>query len=140
MYVFRKILIASDGSSHAIRAAERAAELATLSNGKLTVLYIIDPSRSKSDVLSVGDKDALEDKRKKRLQETEEIFLKLELEYTVEILKGDPGPSIVHFANENKFDLVVIGSRGLNTFQEMVLGSVSHKVAKRANCPVLIVK
>ncbi|EGR8654283.1 universal stress protein, partial [Listeria monocytogenes] len=33
-----------------------------------------------------------------------------------------------------------IGSRGLNSLQEMVLGSVSHKVMKRVNCPALIVK
>lgn len=138
--MFQQILLASDGSSHALRAAEKTAELAKLSNGKITVLYIIDPSRSKSEVLSVRDMAALEDKRKKRLQETEDVFLKQELEYTVKILKGDPGPSIVHYANENEIELVVVGSRGLNSFQEMVLGSVSHKVAKRAECPVMIVK
>jgi len=33
-----------------------------------------------------------------------------------------------------------VGSRGLNSLQEMVLGSVSHKIAKRVQCPVLIVK
>ncbi|MBW9235102.1 universal stress protein, partial [Leptospira santarosai] len=33
-----------------------------------------------------------------------------------------------------------IGSRGLNTLQEMVLGSVSHKVAKRVHSPVLLIK
>lgn len=35
---------------------------------------------------------------------------------------------------------VLVGSRGLNSVQEMVLGSVSHKIAKRVQCPVLIVK
>ncbi|MEC0703363.1 universal stress protein, partial [Bacillus spizizenii] len=53
---------------------------------------------------------------------------------------GEPGPTIVSYANENQFDMLIVGSRGLNSLQEMVLGSVSHKVAKRANCPVLIVK
>ncbi|MGM0899696.1 MAG: universal stress protein [Bacillota bacterium] len=37
-------------------------------------------------------------------------------------------------------DLIIIGSRGLNALQSMVLGSVSHKVMKRASCPVMIVK
>jgi nucleotide-binding universal stress UspA family protein len=37
-------------------------------------------------------------------------------------------------------DLMIIGSRGLNSLQEMVLGSVSYKVIKRVQCPVLIVK
>jgi SulP family sulfate permease len=57
------------------------------------------------------------------------------------IIRGEePGPTIVKYVNENNFDVVVMGSRGLNAIQEFVLGSVSHKVAKRANCPVLIVK
>lgn len=56
------------------------------------------------------------------------------------ILKGVPGPTIVVYANEQDVDVVVIGSRGLNTLQEMVLGSVSHKVMKRVQCPVLVVK
>lgn len=47
---------------------------------------------------------------------------------------------IVKYANDQKVDIVVIGSRGLNALQEMVLGSVSHKVMKRAHCPALIVK
>lgn len=41
---------------------------------------------------------------------------------------------------KNKVDIVVIGSRGLNTLQEMVLGSVSHKVMKRVHRPAMIVK
>ncbi|WP_337692580.1 universal stress protein [Companilactobacillus halodurans] len=35
---------------------------------------------------------------------------------------------------------MVLGTRGLNSLQEMVLGSVSHKVAKRSEIPVVIVK
>ena len=62
------------------------------------------------------------------------------LSYKLKLLHGDPGPAIVDYANKENFDLVVIGSRGLNSLQEMVLGSVSHKVVKRVNCPVLIVK
>ena len=56
------------------------------------------------------------------------------------MLHGEPGPTIVEYANKQSCDMVVIGSRGLNKLQEMVLGSVSHKVAKRVNCPVLISK
>lgn len=46
----------------------------------------------------------------------------------------------MEFANKMDFDVAVVGSRGLNTHQEMVLGSVSHKIAKRVKAPVLIVK
>lgn len=70
----------------------------------------------------------------------EEQLQSKNLPYEVTILHGEPGPAIDDYANKNEFDLVVIGSRGLNMFQEMVLGSVSHKVMKRVNCPARIVK
>ncbi|MHC0551186.1 universal stress protein [Salinicoccus sp. CNSTN-B1] len=51
-----------------------------------------------------------------------------------------PAKEIIKEAELENYELVVIGSRGLSRFQEMVLGSVSHKVAKRAEIPVMIVK
>lgn len=139
--MFRQILLASDGSEHAIRAAEKARAIAEKDeDAKVTVVYVIDGATSKSDVLSEGSREAIEAKRKLRLHHTEEILQNSQIAYEVKVLKGEPGPTIVQFANANPYDLVVIGSRGLNTFQEMVLGSVSHKVAKRVQCPVMIVK
>lgn len=79
-------------------------------------------------------------KRRRKLLPIEELLRDANVNYRVEILHGVPGPSMVEFANKQNYELVVIGSRGLNTPQEMVLGSVSHKVVKRAECPVLIVK
>ena len=56
------------------------------------------------------------------------------------LLKGAQGPEIMRYANEKEVDLVIIGSRGLNSLQEMVLGSLSHKAVKRVKCPTTIVK
>jgi len=58
----------------------------------------------------------------------------------LKIEKGEPKIKVVELANSNQYDIVVLGTRGLNGLQEMVLGSVSHKVVKRAQIPVLIVK
>ncbi|MBX0357245.1 universal stress protein [Halobacillus sp. Nhm2S1] len=139
--MYKKILVAADGSDHSIRTAERAAELANLQgDGEITIVYVIDGEQSKSDVLSEGDQGLVEQRRQQRLQPIEAIFQKKNASYQISLQHGEPGPTIVKYANENNFDLVIIGSRGLNTLQEMVLGSVSHKVAKRAKCPVMIVK
>ena len=70
----------------------------------------------------------------------EEAFEQSQVPYKLVIKHGEPGPVIVIFANCGEFDLVVLGRPGLDSFQEMVLGSVSHKVAKRVTAPVLIVK
>lgn len=139
--MYKNILIAADGSDHSIRTAERAAELAGLQMGaRITIIYVVDVDQSKTDVLTQGDKAMIDQKRKQRLEPIEESLRGRDVSYEVVIHHGEPGPTIVHYANDHDFDIVIIGSRGLNTLQEMVLGSVSHKVAKRAKCPVMIVK
>ena len=104
------------------------------------MVYVVDYSKSKDEVLHSQGKEELEMSRRKKLLPIEEQLKSSKLSYRLKLLHGEPGPAIVEYANKENFDLVVIGSRGLNSLQEMVLGSVSHKVVKRVNCPVLIVK
>ncbi|SEB20722.1 Nucleotide-binding universal stress protein, UspA family [Thalassobacillus cyri] len=139
--MYKNILIAADGSDHSIRTAEQAAELARLQeNAQITVIYVVDGDTSKHDVLAEGNQATIDRKRLERLKPIEERLDKAGVGYKVVLKRGEPGPTIVNYANEEDIDIVIIGSRGLNTLQEMVLGSVSHKVAKRAQCPVMIVK
>ncbi|MEN2768947.1 universal stress protein [Ornithinibacillus xuwenensis] len=138
--MFKKILYAADGSEHSIRAGEKAFELARLSmNTKVDIIYVVDPKHSKDEILNNWGKDAA-DIRKEKLELIVQKAKQSDVDFEVIFLNGDPGPTIVNYANKNDYDVIVIGSRGLNAFQEMVLGSVSHKVAKRATSPVLIVK
>ena len=53
---------------------------------------------------------------------------------------GHPAEEIAKVANEEGFDLLVVGSRGLSTVKAFLLGSVSEKLSRLAKCPVLIVK
>ncbi len=139
--MYKKIALATDGSEHSKRAAENAFKIAKSNgNSKVEVLYVIDYDKVKSEVLSNWNSADIGDNRKSRLKEVEKIAQESGVTYEIKILHGDPGPVIVDYVNKNNFDIVIIGSRGLNALQEFVLGSVSHKVAKRANCPVLIVK
>ncbi len=139
--MYNRILVAVDGSENSRRAAEHAAMLAALSpNTSVEILYVLDFERVRTDALHATSSDDLHIDRKKRLAPIEGAFEQRKINYQLVIKHGEPGPTIVSFANRGGFDLIVIGSRGLNSFQEMVLGSVSHKVAKRVTAPVLIVK
>jgi nucleotide-binding universal stress UspA family protein len=138
--MFNKILLASDGSEHSIRSAHHAIELAKKFYGTIDVVYVVDGETSKSDILHNANKFEVQQKRKEKIKGVVELLVEAIIEYKVHILHGEPGPTIVEFANEQDFDCVVIGSRGLNKVQTMILGSVSHKVAKRVDCPVVIVK
>lgn len=139
--MYKKVLLAVDGSENSMRATEEAVKIASLiPDCKIEVVYVADFSKSKKEILHSQGKEDLEFSRRKKLSPIEEIIKSKNVAYEIKILHGEPGPTIIEYANNEKGDLVVIGSRGLNSLQEMVLGSVSHKVVKRVDCPVLIVK
>ncbi|MBM6617073.1 universal stress protein [Bacillus suaedaesalsae] len=139
--MYKKILLATDGSEHSKRAAENAINIAKCTEGsKIFVVYVVDHDKVKSDVLRNWNSVDFGDKRKERMIDVEKMAGQAGVNFEIIVLHGEPGPAIVDYANKHQFEIVIIGSRGLNVLQEFVLGSVSHKVAKRANCPVLIVK
>lgn len=138
--LFRRILLATDGSKHSGRSTTYAKELAEKFDGSIDIVYVVDGETSKEDVLHHTSKLQMEQKRKEKIRPILDVLEESDTNYQLHILHGDAGPEIVEFANNNNYDCVVVGSRGLNSLQEMVLGSVSHKVAKRVESPVLIVK
>ncbi|MFA9557249.1 universal stress protein [Evansella sp. AB-rgal1] len=137
--MFNKILLASDGSEYAVRATEKAIEVAKC-NPETTIHIVYVADDSKSDVLKNWNTLGAQEKRKEKIRPSVEKIEEANIKYQVEYLHGEPGPAIVKHANNHDFDLVVVGSRGRNRLQELVLGSVSHKVAKRACCAVMIIK
>lgn len=135
-----KIFLAVDGSDHSMRATKKAIELAKVSNAKIDVVHVISSKESKESALQSTGKIELEAKRMQRMQRFFSAIEAAELEYEYIELRGEPDVELVKYANHEPFEYVVVGSRGLNTFQEFVLGSVSHKLAKRALAPVVIVR
>lgn len=138
--MYKKIILATDGSDHSIRATSHAIQLAKIDQGQVDVVYVVDDKKSKEDVLHGIDKYDVNKERKAKLIPIIQLLEENNINYASHILHGEPGPVIVEFANTHHYDCVVVGSRGLNNLQTMILGSVSHKVAKRVHCPVLIVK
>ncbi|MFD2657073.1 universal stress protein [Gracilibacillus thailandensis] len=138
--MYQKVLLAADGSDHSIRAASHAVKVAQIDQGKIDIVYAVDGKTSKEDVLHGLDKYGVKKERQEKLLPVIEVIEEAGLECETHVVHGEPGPAIVDFANRNEYDFVVVGSRGLNQVQTMILGSVSHKIAKRVHCPVLIVK
>jgi len=138
--MYQHIILAADGSDHSIRATEETIKLVKGTKTVVEIVYVSDFSKSKDEVLHAEGQEALDVKRRKKLLPIEEAFDAQGIEYSLQLLRGEPGPAIVEYANDSQADLVVVGSRGLNSLQEMMLGSVSHKIVKRVDCPVLLVK
>lgn len=130
--MFTKILLATDGSNHTSSATDKAIALAKLSKSDayITVIHIIDSIPKKFQKTSTQDK----------LEQTKKQLEAANVSFHVEKISGDISNEIIRYANSQLFDVLVIGSRGLSSLQQFVLGSVSYKVAKKVKIPIFIVK
>ena len=142
----RHILVPVDGSEGSKHAAYFAGQLATALGSDLTLLHIVDLHGSEVQGLRALDADAvqatLKDYGKAYFQIAGEAMGALEqpLHIREEVEIGDPGNQILLWARTNDVDHIVMGSRGRTPLQELMLGSVSEKVVRRAPCPVTVVR
>jgi len=142
--MFKRIVVAYDGSDHAMKALITAIELAKAFNSKLDVVEVVDtaallgmgfapiPSEVIAQIYNKAQNDVEQAKKKAQEAGVKDV--------TSQVLEGDPATSLIEYASRNGADLIVMGSRGLSTFKRLVLGSVSSKVVQESRIPVLVVK
>ncbi len=136
-----KIAVAVDGSENGLRAANHAVTLAKyLPEATLDIVYVADYDKAKDERLLSQNAESLALTREQKVHPVVERAKSAGIQAKMTLLKGNPSQEIIKYVEKQSIDHLVIGSRGLNSFQEMILGSVSHKVVKHAHCPVTIVK
>jgi nucleotide-binding universal stress UspA family protein len=140
--IFQKILVPLDGSEHSSRALEVAIHLAKQLKCKLALLtvYSMVAASGSSPELSLMAIDASRDRGKEILKKAEDKVNSEMIEVETELAAGTAVEAIVEKSKEGKFDMIVMGARGLGTMKKLLIGSVSEGVIKNAPCPVLIVK
>lgn len=140
--MYTKILLATDGSENARRAANEAAGIAKVLSSRVILVYIINtpPSQSRMAKANFDVHSLLEEDARMEVKDTIRIFETEGLPYTLKVAIGDPAAEIIEIAEKEMADLIVIGSRGLGTIKGVFMGSVSQKVTHHSSCPVMIVK
>jgi nucleotide-binding universal stress UspA family protein len=144
------ILVPTDGSKVAQKAAKYAVELAKQTNASLTLLNVIDkrfvvsqsiPSASSPTYLTEPIEDYLKQAAKSFMEEIEKICKRNRIHCGTVIKTGHPVEEIVKEAEKLKADIIVMGSHGKSAVKAAVLGSVTFGVIHRdTRIPVLIVK
>lgn len=135
-----RIAVAIDGSENALRATKHAVFLAQhLPDATLEFIFVVDLSKVKDDNLMTQNPESLALKRENKINPAVNIAKEAGVISQVTVLRGQPSQEIIKYVNGQAIAQLVLGSRGLNTFQEMILGSVSHKVMKHVTCPVTVV-
>lgn len=141
--MFQKILLATDGSEHAKKATKTAIHLAkSLSQSSIILMHVIGkaPSRSELADANYDVRSLLTMKAHQALRSIKDEITQEGLSISIEVGLGEPAKEIIELARQQKIDLIIMGSRGLSSLEEIVLGSVSHKVIQNAPCPVMVVK
>ncbi|MBI4360338.1 universal stress protein [Candidatus Micrarchaeota archaeon] len=133
-----KILIASDGSAPAEKAAKTGIALAAKTGAHVTFVHVI--TIKAPHPLSSQHVDALKQKKAETVFETLEAKAQTQdVKYDTLVLAArNPADAILEEAKN--YDLLVVGHRGVGGLEKMVLGSVSEKLVNRAPSSVLVVK
>ncbi len=139
----RKILVPIDGSESSFEAAKYALNLAKMNDARITLLHV---SAVPSFPRYFESLERYEEEIKK---EAEEWFDKIknfdeakdvEIEEVVNTTALSVVEGIIHIAEEEDFDLIVISPRGKSRLKRLLLGSVTTGVVTYATCPVLVVR
>ena len=146
--LYKKILVAVDGSDHAKHALNYALDSADKWGAELVILTVVPPISpfiysSEFDSTYIPElEDNIRKSHQKILRESAEQVNNKHLEIKVEtrLEEGRPSDVIVETAREEDVDLIVMGSRGLGGITGWVLGSTSRHVVEVCTKPILIVK
>lgn len=139
--MFKKILVAVDGSTYAEHAVEYAAMLAKKFGSELVLIHvIINPIYTYEGVVLSPPLEQLKKAGNEVLNRNLAVAERIGVQAKTRLAVGHPADEIAKVANEEGFDLLVVGSRGLSTVKAFLLGSISEKLSRLAKCPVLIVK
>ena len=138
--MFKKILVATDGSDRAYAAVEYALQLAKDAGAEVVGLYVVDlTSLPPAGEVTVPPSPAtVEYEALKLLEVVVKGAKEHGIEANVQVEFGKPAEEIVRKAEREGVDLIVLSSTGKGV-DRFLLGSVSEGVIRRAKCPVLVV-
>lgn len=149
--VAKILLVPVDGSSGADKAASLAAPIAEKLDVPVRLLFVYPKNpMDKYGLSATSNPEALEyfsgetfaQLREQTAEKAFEAARKAMGDVTVaveqKLVPGEPATAILEHASEADTPIIVIGSRGLNRFTELLLGSVSQRVLHHADCPVIV--
>jgi nucleotide-binding universal stress UspA family protein len=143
--LFSKILVPVDGSDISYRALDSSLFLSETERlgSKITAIHVIE----KVPTVYIQSQKILDEilethknESQKILDECSSIATKKGIAINTTLLEGNPASTILEFSQMEKYEVIIIGSRGMGHFKELILGSVSSKILHHSLCPVLLIR
>lgn len=144
--LYKKILVPIDGSKNSFVALKHAVAIARCFGGEISILYVTAlshqvPSYEQVKGAKIPPNSSTDPTNFAKMiiaEALQHVPEGMAVQTYNEI--GEPRIAITEFAQKNKYDMIVIGSRGLGTIAGLLIGSVSSYVVKHSACPVLVAK
>jgi nucleotide-binding universal stress UspA family protein len=141
-----RTLLAVDGSAQSEEAVRAVAHLSQ--SDQLLVVHALDVPKPAYPMMTPEVAQDLYNTVEQNMREEGERLLKHVVsifpaetgQVAMRLEMGSPAERILSIAQQERTDLIVMGTRGVGAMQEFVLGSVAHRVVTHATCPTLIVK
>ncbi len=140
--LYRKILIATDGSEYTKKAVDCGIDIANNTGAKLHAIYVVDTTAYSSIPLSAPMEYAYSILRQEGDMAIKYVAGRAEaagLEVEGIIAQGHPAEEIIKYAEKNSIDLIVMGTLGKSGLDRFLLGSVADKVIRNSIIPVIAV-
>lgn len=144
--MIKSILIPVDGSVHSGRALTLAVDIAEKYDATLSVLFVashkIDEDLRHYTAHEFNSKDDSDVSEQIGKSTINKMIKELKTNVMIKpiVLFGNPATQIVEYAMDNKFDMIVMGNRGLSDIKGMMMGSVSRRVRRLVECAFVSIK
>ena len=141
--MYDKILVPVDGSAPSIRALDHAVELAKIHGSTLQLISVIDELKLPFGAeYSLWAQDSHQELVRSSLESLNKEMIRIkeaypEIKIDASTHEGDPASTIVKLSKD--YALIVMGKKGLNLIEDLVMGSVTRKVVKQSKVTVTVV-
>ena len=143
--MYSNILVPIDGSEPSIRALDHAVCIAEIHGSEIQLISVIDELKLPFGAqYSLWAQDSHQELIRSSLESLNKEMMKVKDAYPeilidASIHEGDPADTIVRLVEEGGYDLIIMGKKGLNLIEDLVMGSVTRKVVKRSKVTVTVV-
>jgi universal stress protein A len=139
MVAFKRIVVGIDFNEPSLAALEYARTLAATFGSSVSLIHVIQPMATEIYAYSAEMVENWERTAYERLWALFPATERTALQGRAEVRVGLPVDEILTFADEQKADLIILGTHGRGALTHFFLGSVAERVVRRARCPVLTV-
>jgi len=141
MNTFQKVLIGYDGSTSAKAALQFAVGMAMDTNVELTALWVREPLPRYSDLLSeiLSSKELADEYFQQLSEEIAQTSKAQGLDIHFITRAGNPAKTILQYADEGGYDLIVVGQTDHSELWGRLLGNTANRIVGQAGCRVLVI-